>query len=499
VRPLTLILLAACSPDRLPDPPVTVDSSAPGVDSQGGADSQGVADSRTGGADSRDSAPAADSVATDSAAGGSWRPRQLLVVMVDTLRRDAQGYMGGACGATPRMDALAAGGAVVEQVITPRGLTRPTVATWLSGLHPRDHGIWSHGNLVPGEHRLWMDRTAAQEVALFATNACPVYEGVVSADPHLCLVEEQGVDLAPTNDAEAVAAAAAWLDEARERSFVGLVHLLSPHAPYTAHEPWFSALLAACPDYTAWDIEDGFSAIAADGVDELERAWLSRNYEAGAALDDALLGELVDQLTAQGFFEDGLLVVGADHGEELFSHPEYLYDGHADAPWLSVTATSWIFYAPGRVAPQRRPEMVCMTDVGATFFDLVGAEADVPDGGSFWPALLAGEAPAPRTCFGEITPDVGVVLEDGWHLVANPGEVTFTSLVIDADRELRLPRKLLYELGADPDEQRDVSSEQDERVQALWRSLCDYVQAREYAQEGAPNFITASCEATRPL
>jgi hypothetical protein len=64
----------------------------------------------------------------------------LLVLLVDTLRADRLGIGGAVPSPSPTLDALAAGGRVFEQAVAQSSWTLPSVATLLTGLHPRSHG-----------------------------------------------------------------------------------------------------------------------------------------------------------------------------------------------------------------------------------------------------------------------------------------------------------------------------------------------------------------------
>jgi hypothetical protein len=94
----------------------------------------------------------------------SWRERQVaspaapnvVVLLVDTLRADRLGAYGASPSPSPSptLDRLAARGVVFEQMVAHSSWTMPTVATVMTGLHPRDHELedWTAGalsNLVP--------------------------------------------------------------------------------------------------------------------------------------------------------------------------------------------------------------------------------------------------------------------------------------------------------------------------------------------------------------
>src|ERR1700682_2308540 len=69
------------------------------------------------------------------------RHPNLLLITIDTLRADHVGAYGATTGATPALDALAAGGVRFDQVQTAAPLTAPSHATILTGQYPPVHGV----------------------------------------------------------------------------------------------------------------------------------------------------------------------------------------------------------------------------------------------------------------------------------------------------------------------------------------------------------------------
>src|SRR5438552_2484726 len=70
----------------------------------------------------------------------SDRPN-VLVLLVDTLRADHLGCYGATPSPSPNLDRLAEHALVFEQAIAQAPWTTPSVATILTGLHPRSHGV----------------------------------------------------------------------------------------------------------------------------------------------------------------------------------------------------------------------------------------------------------------------------------------------------------------------------------------------------------------------
>lgn len=74
-----------------------------------------------------------------AACGGEVPPRNVLLISVDTLRRDYVGLYGASPSPTPEIDAFFAAGSVYENALSPSPCTLPAVAQVLTGtLEPRD-------------------------------------------------------------------------------------------------------------------------------------------------------------------------------------------------------------------------------------------------------------------------------------------------------------------------------------------------------------------------
>ena len=73
----------------------------------------------------------------------------ILLVTIDTLRRDHVGAYGDGRGLTPNLDALAATGLVHERAYTTMPTTGPAHLSAFTGLYPSEHGARSNGEPLP--------------------------------------------------------------------------------------------------------------------------------------------------------------------------------------------------------------------------------------------------------------------------------------------------------------------------------------------------------------
>ena len=263
-------------------------------------------------------------------------PRQALVILVDTLRRDALGCYGHAGDPTPNIDALAAAGTRFEQAIASSGWTLPSIASILTASPPTLHkALGKKTRLTPitpdlptaaellREHGV---ATAAIANAAFLSPLLGLDRGFERFDHEPAFNDhirraDQSVDLA-----------LALMEERQASEFFLLLHLFDPHLDYDAPdgfaEPFVGARREPAPpismqDCLALQRAQGKLAPKAEDI-----AYVRGQYEAEVAFVDRALGRLFDGMRELGLFEDCLIVLVADHGEEFWEH-RGLEHGHS--------------------------------------------------------------------------------------------------------------------------------------------------------------------------
>ncbi len=96
-------------------------------------------------------------LAVGCGAEGSTGPRRLVLVTLDTLRKDAL-----TAETMPRVAALADTGLRFERFYAAAPTTQPTHASLFTGLHPWQHGITRNGMVLPEEHPTLAEVLAAE-------------------------------------------------------------------------------------------------------------------------------------------------------------------------------------------------------------------------------------------------------------------------------------------------------------------------------------------------
>jgi len=397
-----------------------------------------------------------------SPGGAAAEPRSVFFVMIDTLRADHLGCYGYERDTSPTLDRLAARGILFERFTSVAPWTNPAIVTLFTGLHPR-------AVMPPEPHRDAIARplpaaldTLAERLreAGLATVALVDHPGL---SPRLAF--DQGFDVfvrlyaragaepggspedwTTTPKETVVEAVDRALTAVGERPFFLYLHLVYPHQPYRAPEPWrdhFGPVVP--PDWVFWD--EGF------------RAELVNAYDGEIRFTDAVLEEALDVLDRRGRADDAWIVVTSDHGEAfwehgLVEHGHSLYDELLRVPLVLVP--------PGGLpAPRRIPQPASSVDLLPTVLDLAGAPPPEDVDGASLLRFARGEA------------------EDaGWIFAANPHrrDVEATAvlrgdwkLVRNTDPEL--PPEELYDRERDADESRNLLREEPGAWSRLWRGL----------------------------
>ncbi|MFN8542818.1 MAG: sulfatase [Candidatus Binatia bacterium] len=376
----------------------------------------------------------------------------VLVLLVDTLRADRLGCYGARPSPSPTVDALAAGGRLFETAVAQASWTMPSVATLLTGLPPRSHGVVGdeRNDRMLADDRLYL-HDGHRTLAELAQSAGITTVGV-SANP---LVSDstnftQGLETFRqfrwdpkrrnwTGADDVNATFLRWLAANRAHRFLAYLHYLDPHDPYTppaARRPPVPAGTSA--EVAAGDIDRVSRALDAGQGAPLapeQLAYVQALYRAEVQSWDGALATLLDGIRDLGLADSVRIVFTADHGEEFQEHGLLRHGLHVYEETLRVPL---VLAGPG-IPAGRIAEPAQGIDVYPTVAALLGV-APPPDlpGRNLLEAL-----PATRPIVSEVRQDLPNELiayrHGDWKLIAAPAA----------------GRRELYDLAHDPLERDD--------------------------------------------
>jgi choline-sulfatase len=105
-------------------------------------------------------------------------------------------------------------------------------------------------------------------------------------------------------------------------------------------------------------------------LDARDRERLVALYDAGVHYHEHQLARLFDALVARDLLDDTMVIVTADHGEELFEHGSVGHGG--DRLWESIVRIPLIVHQPGQVDARRITAPVGLVDVVPTVLEATG-------------------------------------------------------------------------------------------------------------------------------
>jgi len=266
------------------------------------------------------------------------------------------------------------------------------------------------------------------------------------------------------DDVGSVDAAVDWLQRHRERPFFCWIHLMAVHdylcEGFTS-DSLDGAILSAPDSHPHREAREAM-AVAPDeerapeagggGGGDLDR------YPTSVKYDDLLVGRIVDALRESGVLEDTLVIVVADHGEELGDHGS---KGHRETLYDELIRVPIVMAWPSRLPRGYTvSHQVRGIDLLPTVLDLAGVTAPDPIDGCSLMALINGDDGQHRVAFSRCIVKEGPIESvrlPPHKLIVSPGA----------------PEPQLYDLVADPCERRDIAASKP----AIARDLAAQMQA----------------------
>ena len=322
------------------------------------------------------------------ACGGGERAqsRHLVIISLDTVRRDHLPVYGYARDTAPAVSVLAEGAVVFNNAFTQHTLTNPSHTSMFTGVFPH-----VHGNQTNRHHLAQEQVTLAQVLQRSGFSTGGFVSAVTMSGQTTGLergfdVYEDGFTSGRRDGRVATNLAVDWLRErtSDERFFLFL-HLYDAHGPYRPPPPYDTtfrstgpgALLPRVPPYQALR-------------DERERPLRGLNryvdlYDGGIRYADELVASLLQELD----LDDTIVLVLSDHGETLGER--YWTLDHGGQVFDEQIRIPLILRVPG-VRPSLAMATVQTVDLLPTVLELLGVELppDRPVAGRSLVPLLEG-------------------------------------------------------------------------------------------------------------
>lgn len=421
------------------------------------------------------------------------RPNFVLV-LVDTLRPDHLGSYGYERVTSPFIDQLGAAGSVFENAVAQAPWTAPSMASLWTSRHPSEAGAGA----VPGESGIrnfdtgdatamveslptLAESLAANGYVTMAATANVWASDFVAMLRGFSIKSEQG-GRADEVFGRVRRAIDEHMDADSGRPFFAYVHLLDVHTPIDPPPPYDAlfATLDGKPHETrhkGWEFGNA-RALESESF-EIYKSHKLALYDGAIAYVDAQVRSLHEHLQRRGAADQTVWIIASDHGEEFWDSPEFEAKfehnpsrrgavGHGHSLLRELLDVPLIFSGPG--VPARRDDRLTRNlDIAPTVLALAGVESPESFRGV---DLLSGEVAEPSVAFSE---------EVFYGYEAH-------GLQFGRHKYIRYPDHperpvFLFDLGADPQEARNLAEVDPQLADEMSRRLARVVRELELPEQ----------------
>ncbi len=328
--------------------------------------------------------------------------KNILLIVVDTLRPDHLGCYGYDRPTSPCLDALAQKSTVLESLWSASNFTAPAFTSLFTGLYPHQHGVFDFTVQAPSSpiyDLLSQNQTNMGGVVSFRffQNLLKNIWGDVEA-----VTDTRSFDFSKDLPQAVTASSLAWLEENGKSSpFCLFAHYDGPHLPFRLPDQYASAFDTVEQEKIDADFlrllfpqeQEKLDADSAkkgatmfqliEDVNWGRRKvtpetlqWMKDKYDASVLYNDRAIGDLLEGLDNLGLADDTIVVVLSDHGEEFLEHGAIGHGGihlHEE-----IIQTVGIIHEPGGPAGQRISRPLSQVDIFPTLC-LMAQASGVPE------------------------------------------------------------------------------------------------------------------------
>ena len=412
----------------------------------------------------------------------------LLLVGIDSLRRDHMILYGYHRLTTPHIDAYSAGGSTFESAFSPSIPTTPGYASMFTGMDCFGTDVVALRHKGPmGDHVQTLAEILGEngyETSCVGFNGNPAsrgftnylaYEGWGSAADGRAPKAERMNEVAIPELARLAGG---------DAPFLLFLRHMDPHSPYLPPGPFERIFYgdneldpendSMKPVFEFAPFADYFRSWLPEGLTDKE--YVIAQYDGAVAYMDAAIANILRKLTSLGIEEETLVIITSDHGETLHDHDCY-YDHHGLYDCTLVVPL--VFRMPGTVPEGVRiPHSCQLKDITPTVLDLFKIKTGIKFNGRSLVPWMKGK---------DMTPEPEMYLTEATWMRKHGWRTPEWKLIHALEPDFHFkPEVELYNLITDPEENKNLAKKEPEVVAMLESRMQAHIKKRE-AQTGRTN------------
>jgi arylsulfatase A-like enzyme len=307
--------------------------------------------------------------------GPAEKPNFILI-SIDSLRADHVGAYGYSRATTPHIDALAEESIVFENAVSTTSWTLPAHISMLTSRFSEAHGVTAAGDSLADSAITLPEILQENGYATAAVVSGPFLNRRFGFSQGFDIYDDETVSFAEINDSHQGITSPLTHERALEilnhvagEPFFLFLHYWDVHYDY-APPPPFDEMFD--PDYSGSVSGNGF--IRNDeihrGMDPRDLEHVVALYDGEIAFTDSYLGELFAELKRLELWDNTLIVLTSDHGDEFFEHGN---KGHRNTLYGELLDVPLIVKLPQqRRSGERLGNLAGIVDIAPTMLEVAG-------------------------------------------------------------------------------------------------------------------------------
>lgn len=315
----------------------------------------------------------------------------VILISLDALRPDHLHCYGYSRTTSPYIDALARESVLFEHAISQSHWTLPAHMSLMTSLYPSTHKVYIERELE--KSKITLPQILRKNGFLcfgFATHTRlrPEYGFARGFDSYM--YKEYDFQAKRATADKVTSKAMNFVTENKDRDTFTFLHYFDIHTPYMPpgrYATLFDATYTG--DSTGRDfrmftkpVHDIFAEPYHE-ISERDLAHMVALYDGEVAHIDSYVGMLLTHLKAEGLYENTLIMVTSDHGEELWEHKSI---GH-NTLYDEVVRVPLLVKLPGKREDKKVKEVVQGIDIFPTVLDVLGIPSPHLQGSSLLPLI----------------------------------------------------------------------------------------------------------------
>jgi len=395
------------------------------------------------------------------------KPFNILIYLVDCLRPDHLPFFNYTKNVTPHMEEFSKDSIIFKNAFAQGSWTRPSVGALFTGLHPFAHQAITLKSGLASELNTLAEvlEKAGYYTIGISSNAgikkfFNFHQGFKFFKYHSNL--SGGISDKLNEYA---------FPELRKKKtpFFLYLHTMDLHRPRKLKEEFL-------PSFPEGDSDEGHQIVTVQkdgGISyPVDLTRVLAMYDAAIRQNDRSFGDLMKELKRLDLYDSTLIILTADHGEELYDHRKF---AHGKTLYQEVIHQLLIIKLPGQLmAGKQIYENVQTIDIFPTFLDLIGEPRPSYLSGKSLKRLMLSSSDVESPFHGEIFVETGMelslkaVIDGYWKLIRKTQK--------DSDD----PEKYeLYNLKDDPSERNDLIYRNSIASEYLKRRLKNWTLSQE--------------------